>query len=314
MAIVGHVKALYRFPVKSMVGEHLERIDVGVSGLPGDRAWAVRNLEAGEQQGARQLPGLLRVTASLQGEEDGTPRLTFPDGMRLKASSPDASQRLSELIGKGLRLVPLEPASNRAHYQKASRRLDAKALRREMGVEDGDLPPDLSSLGLQKLLELGVYTTPPGTYFDAYPIHLMTTSSLQHVARQAGRSSLNPLRYRPNILIDTGSARGLLEPGWLRATLRIGACRLFVETPTIRCAIPGRAQALPGVHADKSVIGAVAQHADRHLGVYARVTSPGVIRVGDPVSLHHGPRAPLRERVYSTQRALIRSAVRRLLR
>ena len=37
---VGHVAALWRFPVKSMAGEPLEAVDVGWHGLAGDRRWA----------------------------------------------------------------------------------------------------------------------------------------------------------------------------------------------------------------------------------------------------------------------------------
>ncbi|HKE12957.1 MAG TPA: MOSC N-terminal beta barrel domain-containing protein, partial [Myxococcota bacterium] len=39
----GHVVEIWRYPVKSMGGERLEAVPVGLGGLPGDRAWAVRD-------------------------------------------------------------------------------------------------------------------------------------------------------------------------------------------------------------------------------------------------------------------------------
>ena len=48
--------------------------------------------------------------------------------------------------------------------------------------------------------------------------------------------------------------------------------------------MPSRAQA-GGVEADKSVLRTLAVHANRHVGVYARVARSGAIRVGDPVEL-----------------------------
>jgi len=42
---IGHVAALYRYPVKSMRGESLETATVGWHGLEGDRRLAFRRLE-----------------------------------------------------------------------------------------------------------------------------------------------------------------------------------------------------------------------------------------------------------------------------
>ena len=314
MEVVGTVRSLHRYPVKSMVGEAIEEVDIGELGVPGDRAWAARNLEIGEQQGARKLPKLLTLAASFSdGDTAGAPVIGFPDGSRLRADDPAASERVSEHLGKPVRLVPLEPKSNADHYKKASQKLDVAELREEMGVVRGEAGPDLSSVGFAKLMELGTYATPPGTYFDAFPLHVLTTSSLRYVAEQADNANIDARRYRPNILIDT-DAPGLLEPTWEGAALEIGDCRIRVDARTIRCSNPGRAQAIAGIDADKSVVRAVAEHADRHLGLYATVERPGRVRVGDPVRLDPRPPRPFADRARGLQKALLRSAVGYLLR
>src|SRR3954453_3597863 len=40
MREVGHIKELWRYPVKSMAGERLDGVDVSWHGLAGDRRWA----------------------------------------------------------------------------------------------------------------------------------------------------------------------------------------------------------------------------------------------------------------------------------
>lgn len=296
-----------------MVGEDLPSVNIGVEGIPGDRAWAVRNLELGEQQGARQLPKLLGLTASLS-EVGAAPLVGFPDGEALLADDKRASERISEHVGKRVALVPLEPASSTAHYKKASTKLNASELQRELGILPGEDAPDLARLPFRKLAQLGLYMTPPGTYFDAFPLHLLTSSSLRYVAEHSGNPNIDSRRYRPNIVIDTGDEAGLLEAAWEGATLEAGDCVIRVEAQTIRCSIPGRAQAIEGIDADKGVVRAVAQHAERHLGVYATVERAGAVRVGDEVTLLPSRRAPIADGMRRAQRLLVRAIVNRLLR
>lgn len=297
-----------------MVGEALDAADIGPLGVPGDRIWAARNLEIGEQQGARKLPGLLRFTASLSDERSDVPLISFPDGSSLAADDPAASERLSGALRKRVKLVPLEPISNKAHFRNANRNLDAAALRKELGVVPGEEAPDLSSLGFRKLIELGTYATPPGTYFDAYPLHVLTTGSLRYVTARADNPNVDARRYRPNVLIDTGDAEALLEADWEGCALEMGQCRIRIEARTIRCSIPGRAQAGEGLGADKTVVRAVAEHADRHLGVYATVEKSGRVQVGDAVRLVPPPPRPVADRVQGAGQLLVRAVVRFLLR
>ncbi len=318
MRLVGHVQSLHRYPVKSMVGEDVRSVNVTSSGLEGDRAWAVRNLEAREQQGARRLPGLLGVVSMSQTPGDpsssGPPLLRFPDGETLVADDPRASERLSEHLGKRVKLVPLAPRSNLAHYRLGRLSADGAELRREFGMLAGEDAPDMSNIPFRKLAQLSVFATPPGTYFDAFPLHLITTSSLRYVRSQSGNANIDARRYRPNVVIDSGDSEGLIEAGWEGARLELGGCEIHVEARTIRCSIPGRAQAIEGIGADKDVIRAVAQHADRHLGVYATVIRGGSVSRGDPVHLFPRAERPVADRLRQMQRGVIRRIFGHLLR
>ena len=61
---VGQVKEIRRYPVKSMAGETLDEVELGVRGLPGDRVWAVRDEVRGGIRGGKKIPALMELQAS----------------------------------------------------------------------------------------------------------------------------------------------------------------------------------------------------------------------------------------------------------
>lgn len=72
------VEELWRYPVKSLQGERLERAQVTSGGVEGDRAYAIYDLDTGLGLTARRVPELLFATASIL---DGDRlRITLPDG------------------------------------------------------------------------------------------------------------------------------------------------------------------------------------------------------------------------------------------
>ena len=60
---LGTVAALWRYPVKSLRGEALERVAIGPSGVPGDRAFALRDVRDGRILSAKRTAALLAFRA-----------------------------------------------------------------------------------------------------------------------------------------------------------------------------------------------------------------------------------------------------------
>ena len=96
--IVGRIRELWRYPVKSMLGERIEAAPLGANGIPGDRAWAVRDEERGGIRGAKKIPALMRLRARYR-EEPTAERVPAPE-IELPGAEPrrDLSKLPPELF------------------------------------------------------------------------------------------------------------------------------------------------------------------------------------------------------------------------
>ncbi|MBW2282610.1 MAG: MOSC domain-containing protein [Deltaproteobacteria bacterium] len=285
MTQVGRVAEICRYPVKSMGGESLRECEIGAGGLLGDRTWAVRDEGRGAIEGARTIPGLLDCNARyLEGASLGdapVPQLTLPDGATLRADEPDAAKRLSEALGLDVTLWPRLPASDLDHYRRAP--LDPSRAReqiREMFAREPDEPmPDLS----QFPPELMQFATMPGTYFDAYPMLVLTDRSLSTLAKASPDSKMDARRFRPNLLIESSEDAPYPEFEWTGRRVRVGGAVIRIESPAPRCRIPTLGFAdLPK---DPLIMRALVRETQGNLGSYASVEEAGMVRTGDPVEL-----------------------------
>jgi uncharacterized protein YcbX len=121
-----------------------------------------------------------------------------------------------------------------------------------------------------------------GTY-DVAPISLISSQTTARIAAES-ETGEDPVRFRPNILIDLEGGDAFDELKWVGRILRVGvSARIAITQVDQRCVIitldPATGQASPAVL--RSV---VQQHA-QCAGVYAVVITPGDVRVGDAVSL-----------------------------
>jgi uncharacterized protein YcbX len=283
---VGVVREIWRYPVKSLAGERMAGAEAGSGyGLPGDRSWAVRDEAAGEIRGAKKLPGLLQWSARCleepRGAEAPPVEIRADGGPALRSDDPRASDALSAALGRRVRLCPRRPAEDLAHYRRAEPIRDMEAeIRRDCGLLPDEPLPQLGEVP-PELLE---FVSPPGTYFDAFELHLLSDASLAELARLAPRSQIDVRRFRPNLLVRLdGVHSGFPELAWCGRSLRIGDARTHVVMPTLRCAMVTWAQAgLPG---DPSIMRALVRGAGQNLGVGLSVTAGGAIAEGDPVHL-----------------------------
>ena len=102
----GRVSRLWRYPVKSMLGEECSHLETDARGVAGDRLFAVRdaNGKFGSGKTTRRfckMDGLFGFRAAYEGD---VPRITFPDGRRLLGSDPHVHGALSEALGQPVTL------------------------------------------------------------------------------------------------------------------------------------------------------------------------------------------------------------------
>ena len=223
---------IYRYPVKSMMGETLSEADIGEAGIPGDRGWAVRDEKRGGIRGGKKIPQLMTLTAQ---SGPTAPLITSPDGDSASASTEGINEWLSDKLNHPVTLWPLLPADQLDHYRRGAP--DTEDFEQELRAVFGRLPeeplPDLT--GFEELLE---FESPPGTYFDAFPISIMSQQSLATMNQLEGESQFDVRRFRPNLLVDIPNTdHPFPEQAWVGKTLSVGRVTLKIDTTCPRCAM-----------------------------------------------------------------------------
>ena len=242
------VTGLYRYPVKSMQGLDVATLDLTADGFAGDRRWALLDAATGRLMSAKRWSALLQASA----DDDG---LTLPDGTWIPFAAPDADALLSVWLGREVRLVEAGPDTTVSY---------------EMTFD----PPDDDA-------EYFAIEAPPGTFLDATAGHLVALTTLRHAAERRGDLDWDVRRFRPNVVVD-GDLEAFAEDDWVGRTLRVGGAELAVRQPTVRCAMPLRAQ--PGLSRQASMYAALEELHRNHLGLYLDAVTPGRIAVGDEVT------------------------------
>ncbi|MEY2568053.1 MAG: uncharacterized protein QOE35_2582 [Actinomycetota bacterium] len=251
MTELGRLTGIWRFPVKSMQGEGLAAGMLTERGLPGDRAWGVVEDATGRVLSAKREPRLMEATAF---SADGSVRVRLPDGM-VCPPGPDVDKALTAWLGRDVRLL-------RAEDHAATYEMNVSAVDEDSAVIE--LP------------------CPPGTYFDAAAVHLLSTSSLATMAARQPGSRWDLHRFRPTLLVDTDGSEGFPEDEWIGEEIVVGAARLRVFAPTVRCRMTVHEQ--PGLARDLDIARAVNREHDGNLGVYAVVVTPGRVAASDSVT------------------------------
>ncbi|MCU1352355.1 MAG: hypothetical protein JWM05_1564 [Acidimicrobiales bacterium] len=257
-ASVGSVAQLWRYPVKSMQGAPVDRVEVDERGVVGDRGWGVVDLAAGKVLSAKRWGQLLEARAD---RDVDTVTVTLPDGSTHEAGAPDTDAALSAWLGREVRLVP-PPAG------------------------DG-LPYELPTEAWDDASETWEFPGPPGGPFvDLAAAHLLTTASLAAAAALHPDGEWDVRRFRPTALLDVAGDT-FVEDAWLGLPVRLGAVVVEPFMPTVRCAMITRQQ--PGLPRDVEIARVLNREHELNLGLYCSIGTPGVIAVGDPVSVLPAP-------------------------
>jgi uncharacterized protein YcbX len=284
---IGTIQEIWRYPVKSMAGEKCDATKLGSLGVPGDRGWAVRDMVRGGIRGAKKLPGLMQCSARYLEEPGDDPlalpvaEFRIPGGEPLRADATDAAAKLGAFLGTTVTLWPRRPASDHDHYRRgAPDHADLETELRAVFAREPDEPlPDLSVFPP----EIFEFESPLGTYFDAFPLLLVTDASLRTLERLAPGSRADLRRFRPNLVVAASESEAKRSPfpeaAWAGKEVRVGGATLEITVACPRCVMI----TLPfaDLPKDPALLRAVVREAGQNLGVYAKVKVAGEVRPGD---------------------------------
>lgn len=202
---IPRVAELWRYPVKSLLGERLPSLSLVADGVDGDRMWGILDQRDGRILTARREPRLLFAAARVGSQG---PLITLPDGQELTGLGPATDAALSAWLGRSVALVAAaaSDASNAEYFADAT---------------------DDTSQAIE-------WTMPQGRFVDAFPVLVMTTAGLRGAAAAYSAGAWEVRRFRPNVLIDLGG-QGWLEDAWADRCLRVREARLLPRKRCVRC-------------------------------------------------------------------------------
>ena len=278
---IGNLVSVYRYPVKSMSGESLSSVTLNTNGIPGDRAWAVRDEVRGGIRGAKKFPELMRMSARYEqppADSGSSPaEITLPNGAKTGTGDVNINEKLSNTLDHAVSLWPLMPEDALDHYRRGPPGHDdvEKELRAIFGRTPDEPLPDLSIFP-KELME---FESPLGTYFDAFPLTLMTIQSLNTMQQRAPDSNFDVRRFRPNLLIESSSSDPFPELDWIGKTFTIGEAAIDITFSSPRCSMT--THGFDDLPKDPTIMRALVREAEGNLGVYATIRQPGEVTVGD---------------------------------
>jgi uncharacterized protein YcbX len=277
------------YPIKSMRGERVERSTVAPRfGMAGDRGWAVKDEAIGEIRSAKRLAELLQCAARYvvppSDVANSIVEITLPDGRAVRSDDPSVDERLSEVIGQPITLWPRVSETEPEHYLRREA-IDEAEMRRQYGLMDDEPLPDMGQIPADIVKLLTRYVSPPGTYFDAFELHLLATESLDELHRRHPDAGVDVRRFRPNVVVDTSATKpgDFPEFGWVGHQVRIGEVLIHVSRPMQRCVMTVHAQ--DDLRRDRTLLRTLIRETGQNLGVGATVIDGGTISVGDAIDL-----------------------------
>jgi uncharacterized protein len=245
--------AIYRYPVKGLTPELLQRVDFGVGQtLPADRKYAIENGPGRfDPASPRHLPKITFLML-MRDERLATLRTSFDDATETLTIMRDGRQ-----VARGKLDTPL------------GRQMIEQFFAAYMKDELRGAPRVVSAEG--------------HSFSDvaAKCVHIVNLATVRDLERVAGRA-IDPLRFRANLYVD--GIAPWAEFGWLDKTISIGAARLDVFTRTERC---NATNVDPSTAKRDMAIPALLTRNFGHtdVGIYAKVATAGQVQVGASVTV-----------------------------
>jgi len=271
---------MWRYPVKSMMGEELFLAQVSDRGIFGDRSYAILDQADGNiatAKNPRKWPTLFTFQAKLpevinEHDTKSTVHITLPDGTTVTSELGDVDQQLSKALNREVMLVATEQGTVKGVQSSLPTSWTARSEEYWPDVEGRDHRDTVTD-----------FTLPVGTFFDAAMVHILTTATLKqlHAGYPDGQFAVS--RFRPNLVIETTEqTEGFVENAWIGHTVAIGdSIRLRISGPCARCVMTTLPQGkLPK---DPGILRTVLKLNQGNVGVYASVVQGGTLRPGDGI-------------------------------
>lgn len=265
----GAVVSLWRYPVKSMMGEELNASDVTDRGLLGDRSLALVDTETAKVVSAKnpkKWPMMFDcravfITPPELGSAFPPVRVTLPDGVTVTSDNTRFAELMSTALGRPVALAAAAPSQPTLE----------------------EYWPDMAELANQETVT--DEAMPAGTFFDLATIHVLTTSTISRLRELYPEGRFEVRRFRPNIVVrpDDDDVE-FVESQWVGRELRVGEdVVLEITDHCPRCVMTTLPQGdLPK---DSGILRTAARHNAVHVGVYAEVRRAGRVQRGDAVTL-----------------------------
>jgi len=265
---VGSIASLWRYPVKSMLGEQIERTIVTAKGLLGDRAHALLDLSSGKiasvkypQKWAKLLDCRSSLKETTFKSDIPTVEIFLPDGSCLDSNNPRLKEILSDFLATEVELISQSP--HNANIDQYWPKVEGTA---------------------QQDTTTQIYL-PNGTFFDSCSVHAITTATLNKLQELFPKGQFQLQRFRPNIVIEPASDEvDFIENDWLGGVLTIGeTVQLKIDTLCPRCVVTTLAQGdLPN---DLDILRTTAKYNNVIAGIRSSILQAGEIQQGDLIWL-----------------------------
>lgn len=210
---MGEIVWLGRYPVKSMLGEDQREVVLDAGGVVGDRRYALIDEETGlvaSAKNPRKWRAMLTMAARY---ESGGLRVAvrLADGSTLYVDDASVDVVLSKAIGRAVRLAQTRPLG--ARLERLSPLVEADA---------GQLTTGALASG-----------TTGGSFVDFSAVHVVTTGTLNALARAHPLHRVDARRFRPNVVVRVFDDTAFVENSWPGQRLAVGhdaVMRVIVPT------------------------------------------------------------------------------------